>query len=119
MCVATGFRGIAVGIICVALMACAGPQRRAPPSLDEIVGMSNAGKPAEEITRELQDTGAVYPLTASQIVKLHEQGVAESVLDYLQNAYAASLREEALMQYDGYYWWPDCFYCYPFIVMPH
>ena len=59
--------------------------------------MSNAGKPAEEIARELQDTGAVYPLSASQIVKLHEQDVADSVLNYLQNVYAPNLRGEAHM----------------------
>ena len=74
--------------------------------------MSNAGKPAEEIARELQDTGAVYPLSASQIVKLHEQDVADSVLNYLQNVYAPNLRGEAHIQYDSFFWWPDCFYCY-------
>ncbi len=63
---------------------------------------------------------AVYPLTASQIVKLHEQGVPEAVLDYMQNAYADNIRWEARMQYEGRYWWHDCFYCYqrPVIVVP-
>ena len=70
-------------------------QRRPPPAIDEIVAMAQAGKPAEDIVRELQDTRAVYPLTASQIVKLHEQGVPDAVLDYMQNAYAESIRWEA------------------------
>jgi hypothetical protein len=120
MRVAAGLRGIAVGMLCLALAACAGLQRRPPPSLDQVVEMSKAGKPAEEIVRELQETRAVYPLTASQIVKLHEQGVAESVLDYMQNAYADNIWWNARMQYENTYWWPDCFYCYrrPVIVVP-
>lgn len=82
--------------------------------------MATAGKPAPDIVRELQDTRAVYPLTASQIVKLHEQGVPESVLDYMQSAYAASISWNARMQYEGTWWWHDCFYCYhrSVIVVP-
>jgi hypothetical protein len=104
------------------LSACAGLQRPPPPPIQQIVEMAKAGKPAEDIVRELQETRAVYPLTASQIVRLHEQGVPEAVLDYMQNAYAESIRWNARMQYEGaYYWWPDCFYCYqrPVIVVPY
>lgn len=104
----------------VLLSGCAGLQRRPPPSIEQIVEMAKAGKPAEEIVRELQETRAVYPLTASQIVKLHEQGVPEAVLDYMQNAYTESIRWNARMQYESTYWWYDCFYCYqrPVIVVP-
>jgi hypothetical protein len=104
----------------VLLSGCAGPQRRPPPSVEQIVEMARAGKPAEEIVRELQETRAVYALTASQIVRLHEQGVPDSVLDYMQNAYAESIRWDARMQYESSFWWHDCFYCYqrPVIVVP-
>jgi hypothetical protein len=102
------------------LNGCAGPQRRPAPSVEQIVEMARAGKPAEEIVRELQQTHAVYPLSASQIVKLHEQGVPGTVLDYMQNAYAESIRRDARMQYESTFWWHDCFYCYyrPVIVAP-
>ena len=112
--------GIANVFLCLGLAGCAGLERRPPPSIDQIVDMAKAGKPAEEIVRELQDTRAVFPLTASQIVKLHEQGVPDAVLDYMQNAYAESIRWNARMQYEGTYWWHDCFYCYrrPVIVVP-
>lgn len=110
----------AVLLFLLLLSGCAGLQRRPPPSIDQIVQMSRDGKPAEEIVRELQETRAVYPLTASQIVKLHEQGVADAVLDYMQNAYAESIRWNARMQYESTFWWHDCFYCYqrPVIVVP-
>ena len=82
--------------------------------------MAKAGKPAEEIVSELQETRAVYALSASQIVRLHAQGVPEAVLDYMQNAYAESIRRNARMQYESTFGWHDCFYCYhrPVIVVP-
>ena len=104
------------------LSGCAGPQRPPPPAIEQIVTMAQAGTPAEEIVRELQKSHAVYPLTASQIVRLHEQGVPDAVLDYMQNAYAENIRWNARMQNDGaYLGWHDCFYCYqrPVIVVPH
>ena len=110
-----------VVLLCLAVLAgCAGTPRRAPPSIEQVVEMSQAGKPAEEIIRELQDTRAVYPLTGSQIVRLHDQGVPDAVLDYLQNAYADSIRWDARLRYDNSFFWPDCFYCYhrPVIVVP-
>lgn len=100
---------------------CAGLQHPSPPTVNQIVEMAKAGKPAEDIVRELQQSHAVYPLTGSQIVKLHEEGVPDAVLDYMQNAYADSIRWNARMQYEGNFWWNDCFYCYyrPVIVRPH
>ncbi len=82
--------------------------------------MSQAGKPADEIVRELQDTRAVYPLTGSQIARLHDQGVPDAVLDYLQNAYAEAIRWDARLRYENSFLWYDCFYCYhrPVIVVP-
>ena len=108
-------------LLCLALLAgCAGSPRRPPPTLEQVVEMSQAGKPAEEIVRELQDTRAVYPLTGSQIARLHDQGVPDAVLDYLQNAYAESIRWDARLRYENSFLWYDCFYCYhrPVIVVP-
>ena len=107
-------------VLCLALAGCAGLERRPPPSIDQIVQMSKDGTPADTIIRELQETRAVYPLTASQIVRLHDEGVPEPVLDYMQTAYAESIRWDARMQYESTYWWHNCFYCYPrgVIVVP-
>jgi hypothetical protein len=108
-------------LLCLALLAgCAGMQHRPPPTLEQVVEMSQAGKPAEEIIRELQETRAVYPLTGSQIAKLHDRGVADAVLDYLQNTYAESIRWDARLRYENSFLWQDCFYCYhrPVIVVP-
>jgi hypothetical protein len=115
---------LAAALLGVALVAgCAGMERRPPPTLDEIVEMSRAGTPPEEIVRVLQETRAVYPLTGSQIVRLHQDGVPDPVLDYLQNAYAEAIRWDAQWRYESmhWYWWRDCYYCYPrpVIVVPY
>jgi hypothetical protein len=121
----TAFRGssrnMAALLFCLALLAgCAGMQHRPPPTLEQVVEMSQAGKPAEEIIRELQETRAVYPLTGSQIAKLHDRGVPDAVLDYLQDTYAESIRWDARLRYENSFLWYDCFYCYhrPVIVVP-
>jgi len=119
----SALRVLAIAVLGALLGGCAGMERRPPPSIDEIVEMSKAGRPAEEIVRELQETQAVYPLTGSQIAKLHEQGVPDSVLDYMQSAYVERVRWQSRVQYGYYgsYWW-DCYYCYPprpMIVTPY
>jgi hypothetical protein len=113
--------GYVAALLCFTLLTgCAGIQRRPPPTLEQVVEMSQAGKPAEEIVRELQETRAVYPLTGSQIARLHDRGVPDAVLDYLQNAYAESIRWDARLRYENSFLWHDCFYCYhrPVIVVP-
>jgi len=115
------FNRIKTYVVCVVLFAgCTSMQRRPPPSLEQVVEMSQAGKPAVEIIRELQETRAVYPLTGSQIARLHDQGVPDTVLDYLQNAYADHIRWDARLRYENSYPWYGCFYCYhrPVIVVP-
>lgn len=103
------------------LSGCAGLERRPPPTLEEVVEMSRAGTAPEDIVRTLQETGAVYPLTGTQIVRLHQDGVADPVLDYMQSAWADAIRRDARWRYESQYWWRDCFHCYPrpVIVMPY
>jgi hypothetical protein len=112
-------RNLALALLFAVLAGCAGLHRPPPPSLEQVVAMSKAGTPPEEIIRVLQDSGAVYPLTGSQIAKLHEQGVPDTVLDYLQNAYMDRVRWESRVNYDSPFLW-NCFYCYhrPMIVRP-
>ena len=105
--------GILMALACtLALSACAGLQRRAPPTLEQVVEMSRSGTPTEEIIRELQETRAVYPLTGSQIAKLHDDGVPEAVLDHLQQAYVENLRWQERSRLEDRYWRGPCIGCY-------
>lgn len=106
------------------LGGCAGLQHRPAPTIEQVVEMAQSGKSAEDIIAELRLTQAVYALSASRIVGLHDQGVPDQVLDYMQDTYAEHIHWNARMQYERpFYWWHDCFYCYrrhygPVIIVP-
>lgn len=78
----------------------------APPPLSgaEIVELARSGKTAPEIIAELQRTDTVLPLAASDIVSLHEAGVPDEVLDYLQRVQIDALlwRERSNNMWYGY-----------------
>ena len=89
--------------------ACAGNVNRPKsPTLTEIVQLSRDKTPAEEIIRRLRDSRAIYALPASQLAQLHDQGVADSVLDYMQATYLQEVRrDEAFRQWQsGWPWGP-------------
>jgi hypothetical protein len=83
--------------------------RPQPPTLDEIVAMSKAGTPAEDIINKLKESRAYYPLTASEIASLHDRGVPDAVLDYIHQVHLREIREdEAARAYhrNGWYFHP-------------
>lgn len=55
-----------------------------PLSAGEVVALSREGKSPKEIIDELQRTNTVIPLSASDYVVLHDEGVPNEVLDHLQ-----------------------------------
>jgi hypothetical protein len=72
----------------------AGPE---PLTREQIVAMSKAGEPPQAIIEKLRETYTVLPLSGSEIVRLHDEGVAPEVLDYLQLAQISEVRRrEAL-----------------------
>ncbi len=105
-----------------ALSACAGlgTPRPKPPTLDEIVALSKEGTPPADIIKRIEDSDAVYALSATDIVKLHEQGVADEVLDRIQKDYLEEIRrDEAFRAYSYYGWYyhpfgPYNYYPYPY-----
>lgn len=72
----------------------AGPE---PLSSDQVIAMSKAGDPAATIIRRLQETYTVLPLSASEILRLNQAGVAAEVLDYLQGAQINEVRRREAM----------------------
>lgn len=68
-----------------------------PPAkltLEELVGMSKAGRNAEEIIAQIKATESLYDLTPSQSVELSQQGVPSKVLDYIHNSREAALQNQ-------------------------
>lgn len=57
-----------------------------PLSVYDVVVLSKAGTPAEDIIKRIQDSGATYNLDAGQIEQLRREGVPDPVLSYMRQA---------------------------------
>ena len=104
-------RTLAFSLLWLGLAGCA--TRDLPPPLTgaDVVGLVRAGKTAPEIIAELQRTETVLPLAATDIVNLHEAGVPDEVLDYLQRVQIDALlwqeRSSSMWYgYGGFGYWP-------------
>jgi hypothetical protein len=90
-------------LLLLALAGCATGDRPKPLSGADIVFLAKGGKTAPEIIEELKRTDTVLPLQASDIVKLHDEGVPTEVLDYLQAAQIGEIRyRDRVMMYGGF-----------------
>ncbi len=72
-----------------------------PLSVSEIVDMSRAGVPSTEICSEIQRTGTVYRLSASQLADLRQQGVSDDVINYMQKTYLEAVAADSAFAADG------------------
>ncbi len=90
------------GCLCVAGCTTYG---KTPVTVNSVVEMSKAGVPASEIIAEMRASHTVYPLKASSLARLREQGVSDEVIDYMQSTYIASARRQQNME-DWHYWTP-------------
>jgi len=57
---------------------------RPPLTLAQIVDLAKQGKDAAAIIGEIQQTRAIYDVTASQYASLSRDGVPDAVLDFMQ-----------------------------------
>ncbi|HZR67775.1 MAG TPA: hypothetical protein VFB01_01845 [Burkholderiales bacterium] len=97
--------------------ACATVQGPPPPSPEEIVALAKSGAPAQDIIRRMQESGAVYPLSASQLARLREQGVPDEVIDYMNRTYLEAVRREEAMR-QSFFYGPPYYSPYHFGVGP-
>jgi hypothetical protein len=86
------------------MAACATTQKREPVTLEQVIQMSKAGTPPADIINKLKESRTVFMLSGSQFAKLREDGVDDTVLDYLQNIYVASVDMDARLRYQSMYW---------------
>lgn len=97
-------------------------KRPPPPTVAEIVAWSKERVPPEEIVRRMEHSRAEYPLPASELAKLHDHGVADAVIDYMQRTFIQAERERYLLLYGspGYRSYPfGPTYPYPFLGPPY
>lgn len=100
-------RWLYVGLLAIGLSACSGINFNPPPpvTVSEIVAMSRAGEPDKAIIERIRDSGTVYRLSASQLADLRQRGVSNQVIDYMQQTYLRSVRDNQRLQ-DETNWTP-------------
>ena len=101
-----------IAVLCVVILAgCASMSKPLPPAptIEEIVQMSTDKMAPEQIIQRMKDSHAVYRLSGSELGNLKIRGIADPVLDYMQETRIASERyDEYLYTRDRYmfYGWP-------------
>lgn len=86
-------RTLGFSVILLIASGCASVEPRPQPlSGAEVVALAREGKTPQQIIEEIKRTDTVLPLQASDIVSLHEAGVPDEVLNYLQAAQINEIR---------------------------
>jgi hypothetical protein len=101
----------------VAGCASLGPPLPPQPTTAEIVQMAKDGMPPAAIIQRIAASQGVYPLPASELAKLREQGVPDAVIDYMQRTYIDAVRfDEYLRARDDYFMFGGPYYrgVYPY-----
>jgi hypothetical protein len=80
-------------------------------TVSQVIEMSKEGMPPEAIVKQMRDSGAVYRLTAARLAELHDLGVADPVLNYMQHTYIeAERRQQSLDDWGGWRIWGPGFW---------
>jgi hypothetical protein len=91
-------------LTCVTLLSgCAalGFKQPEPVTVGQVIEMSKEGVPAEAIVKKMRDSETVYRFTGAQLAELHDLGVADQVLDYMQRTYIEEERREQSREDQG------------------
>ena len=96
-------RRLVFSLVMVVLAGCATVDRPKPLTSEDVVNLARSGASAPQIIEELKRTDTVIPLRASDIVRLHETGVPDEVLDHLQRALIDDIRWRD--RYSSLYWY--------------
>src|SRR5258705_12272053 len=62
--------------------------------VSEVIQMSKENAPAETSVDKMRYSGTVYRLNAAELAQLHDQGVSDPVLDYMQQTLINNVRRE-------------------------
>lgn len=93
-------------------------QRTVPPlTVSSIIQQSHDGVPAGTIIQEIAESGTVYRLKASELADLRDEGVPNTVIDYMQQTYLDAIRrDQSLADQDLWVYGPDGYWYggYPF-----
>jgi hypothetical protein len=99
---------ILIGVTVLSGCATLGFKTPEPVTVGEVIQMSKDNVPPETIVKKMRDSESVYPLTAAQLAELHDMGVADRVLNYMQQTYIDAQRQQQNLddRDSGYMWGP-------------
>ena len=87
-----------------------------PVTEAEIIRMSKEGVPPEQIIQKIRDSRTIYVgMGAADVVKLHENGVDDKVIDYMLET--EKWDRERRAYYSAHHYWAPVYYPYPY--WPH
>ena len=69
-------------------------KRPDPVTVSQVLEMSRDGVTADTIVQKMRNSDTVYRLSAAQLAKLHDQGVTDPVLNFMQRTYIEAERRE-------------------------
>ena len=84
-------------LICVTLLSgCStfGFKKSDPITVNQVIQMSKDDVPPGTIVEKMKDSDSVYRFTAAQLAELHDMGVADPVLNYMQQTYIEAERRQ-------------------------
>ncbi len=96
-------------LICASLLAgCAalGINQPEPVTISQVIQMNKDGVPADSIIKTMRDSDTVYRLTAAQLATLHDMGLPDQVLNYMQQTYIEAERRQQSVEDWGEEWGP-------------
>ena len=91
-------------LVCATLLSgCStfGFKPRDPVTIAQVIQMNNDGVPADSIVKTMRDSDTVYRLTAAQLAELHDMGLPDQVLNYMQQTYIEAERRQQSAQDSG------------------
>lgn len=93
------------------LQSCAvyNPYNQQQVPVSDIVKMSKDGLSSKSIISDIRHTHSVYTLKADQLAKLRDEGVQDSVINYMQKTHLDAVRRDQSMA-DSYYGWSGGYY---------
>ena len=89
------FGAVFFGCFCL-LSGCASPPQKPQVTVDQVVAMAKDGVPADAVIEKMRDSKSVYPLSASKLLELKQEGVPDQVLDYMEQTYLTETCRQAI-----------------------
>ncbi len=65
-----------------------------PVTIGHVIRMNKDGVPSDAIVKSMRDSDTVYRLTAAQLAELHDMGLPDQVLNYMQQTYIDAERRQ-------------------------